>query len=396
MEAIEGTTDESFKNSKKFDKTIQKMTVKVITRHAPSNYGSLLQSIATQTVLEHLGYECKMIDYQRKDERGIRMVLNQVSRKKDFSSPLKKLFYIIIRYPVEKYAQCRFDRMRNRYLKMTKRCTTPEDLSQLKADAFMTGSDQVWGPVITGMYDAAYFLQFATGGAKRLSYAASFGKTNFDAATTRIYQQMLASYDKITVREDSAVQMLESWGAKNCYGQVLDPTLLLSADEWIDLLVYEEMQIKYASQKYILVYQIHNDRQLSSYALRLAAHTGLKLLRVNPFMHQVHRGGKFVLCPDVTEFLSLIKNATYIVTDSFHGTCFSLTFEKQFIEVLPNNTTGTRNQSILALTGLSNRIVYDFDDFSIINRMINYQPVREILAKERGRSVKMLKCLLNS
>ena len=396
MEAIEGTTDESFKNSKKFDKTIQKMTVKVITRHAPSNYGSLLQSIATQTVLEHLGYECKMIDYQRKDERGIRMVLNQVSRKKDFSSPLKKLFYIIIRYPVEKYAQCRFDRMRNRYLKMTKRCTTPEDLSQLKADAFMTGSDQVWGPVITGMYDAAYFLQFATGGAKRLSYAASFGKTNFDAATTRVYQQMLASYDKITVREDSAVQMLESWGAKNCYGQVLDPTLLLSADEWIDLLVYEEMQIKYASQKYILVYQIHNDRQLSSYALRLAAHTGLKLLRVNPFMHQVHRGGKFVLCPDVTEFLSLTKNATYIVTDSFHGTCFSLTFEKQFIEVLPNNTTGTRNQSILALTGLSNRIVYDFDDFSIINRMINYQPVREILAKERGRSVKMLKCLLNS
>ena len=396
MEAIEGTTDESFKNSKKFDKTIQKMTVKVITRHAPSNYGSLLQSIATQTVLEHLGYECKMIDYQRKDERGIRMVLNQVSRKKDFSSPLKKLFYIIIRYPVEKYAQCRFDRMRNRYLKMTKRCTTPEDLSQLKADAFMTGSDQVWGPVITGMYDAAYFLQFATGGAKRLSYAASFGKTNFDAATTRVYQQMLASYDKITVREDSAVQMLESWGAKNCYGQVLDPTLLLSADEWIDLLVYEEMQIKYASQKYILVYQIHNDRQLSSYALRLAAHTGLKLLRVNPFMHQVHRGGKFVLCPDVTEFLSLIKNATYIVTDSFHGTCFSLTFEKQFIEVLPNITTGTRNQSILALTGLSNRIVYDFDDFSIINRMINYQPVREILAKERGRSVKMLKCLLNS
>ena len=396
MEAIEGTTDESFKNSKKFDKTIQKMTVKVITRHAPSNYGSLLQSIATQTVLEHLGYECKMIDYQRKDERGIRMVLNQVSRKKDFSSPLKKLFYIIIRYPVEKYAQCRFDRMRNRYLKMTKRCTTPEDLSQLKADAFMTGSDQVWGPVITGMYDAAYFLQFATGGAKRLSYAASFGKTNFDAATTRVYQQMLASYDKITVREDSAVQMLESWGAKNCYGQVLDPTLLLSADEWIDLLVYEEMQIKYASQKYILVYQIHNDRQLSSYALRLAAHTGLKLLRVNPFMHQVHRGGKFVLCPDVTEFLSLIKNATYIVTDSFHGTCFSLTFEKQFIEVLPYNTTGTRNQSILALTGLSNRIVYDFDDFSIINRMINYQPVREILAKERGRSVKMLKCLLNS
>ena len=142
---------------------------------------------------------------------------------------------------------------------------------------------------------------------KRLSYAASFGKTNFDAATTRVYQQMLASYDKITVREDSAVQMLESWGAKNCYGQVLDPTLLLSADEWIDLLVYEEMQIKYASQKYILVYQIHNDRQLSSYALRLAAHTGLKLLRVNPFMHQVHRGGKFVLCPDVTEFLSFDK-----------------------------------------------------------------------------------------
>lgn len=372
------------------------MIVKVITRHAPSNYGSLLQSIATQTVINRLGYECEIIDYQRRDERGLKMILNLVSRKRDFNSPLKKMFYIAVRYPIEKYAQCRFDRMRNRYLEMTKRCVTLEDLSQLDADAFMTGSDQVWGPVMTGMYDAAYFLQFATGRAKRLSYAASFGKTNFDATTTREYQRMLVSYDKITVREDSAVQMIEAWGAENCRGQVLDPTLLLNVDEWTDLLIDEKMQAKYANRKYILVYQIHNDKQLSSYALRLAAYTGLKLLRVNPFMHQVRRGGKLLLCPDVAEFLSLIKNATYIVTDSFHGTCFSLIFEKQFIEILPNNATGTRNQSILALTGLSDRIVTDFDDFSIIDKMINYQPVREILTKERERSIKILKYLLDS
>lgn len=370
------------------------MNVKVITRHSPSNYGSVLQSIATIAVMDKLGVDCEIIDYQRPDERGLAGVLTQLKAKQGFDNPLKRLAYIAIRYPVEKYAQVRFDRMRKKYLKMTSRCSSHDDLKSLSADAFMTGSDQVWGPMMNGSYDSAYFLQFVGANAHKLAYAASFGKTKFDAATVADYKRMLAGYDKIAVRENSAVSLLRDWGLNNCIGQVLDPTLLLSKEEWTKLLIKETDRKKYAGKKYILIYQIHNDPKLSDYAKRIAKQTGLKLLRVNPFFHHVTRGGKFICCPDLSKFLALIDNATCIITDSFHGTCFAINFGKQFIEILPNNATGTRNQSILDLTGLSNRILQDANDYSLINKSIEYDRVQKVLETERDKSKSLMKGMM--
>ena len=368
--------------------------LKVITRHAPSNYGSLLQSIATIRTIERLGHECEIIDYQRPDERGLKSVLTQASRKKAYANPMKKMLYVAIRYPLEKYAQVKFDKMRRKYLKMTPRCSSHQDLKKLEADVFMTGSDQVWGPTVDGRYDSAYFLQFVESHTPKLAYAASFGKTKFDERTVVEYKSLLAEYDKIAVRENSAVTMLHDWGLNNCVGQVLDPTLLLDSEEWKRLLVDESDSRKYEGKKYILVYQIHNDPKLSDYAKRLAKHADLALLRVNPILHQKVRGGKFICCPDLGEFLALIDNASCIVTDSFHGTCFAINFGKQFIEILPNNATGTRNQSILELTGLSNCILRDFNDYSLIDELIDYGKVHEILKNERAESIQVMKDLL--
>jgi len=370
------------------------MNIKVITRHAPSNYGSLLQSIATVQTIESLGHHCEIIDYQRPDERGLKGVLTQLKVKNEYSNPLKKLAYILIRYPIEKLAQVRFDRMRAKYLKMTPRCSSSEDLEKLSADAFMTGSDQVWGPMMNGVYDSAYFLQFVHGEAKKLAYAASFGKTAFNDSTIASYRKMLTSYDKIAVRENSAVDLLNEWKLTNCVGQVLDPTLLLNKNDWKTLLMNGNDTARYADKKYILVYQIHNDPKLSDYAIRLAKHTGYKLLRVNPLLHQITRGGKFICCPDLGDFLALIDNASCIVTDSFHGTCFSINFGKKFIEILPNNATGTRNQSILELAGLSHRILRDFNDFSLFDEQIDYGKVHGILKDEREKSIGVMKELL--
>lgn len=369
------------------------MNVKVITRHTPSNYGSLLQSIATIMVIKRLGYQCKIIDYQRSDERGLAGVLSQLKFKKEYGNPVKKLVYMAVRYPIERYAQLKFDKMRTKYLDMTPRCSSHEDLTKLSADVFLTGSDQVWGPMMNGNYDSAYFLQFVSNTSKssrKLAYAASFGKTQFDEKTIGDYKRMLNCYDKIVVRESSAVSLLADWGLTNCFGQVLDPTLLLDKKEWKQLLVNERDSQKYAKKKYILVYQIHNDSKLSDYAKCLAKHTGLELLRVNPYFHQMSRGGIFICCPDLGEFLALIDNASCIVTDSFHGTCFAINFGKLFIEILPNNSTGTRNQSILELTGLSDRILNDFNDYSLFDETIDYSIVHEVLNKERKRSLKLM------
>lgn len=372
------------------------MNIKVITRHSPSNYGSLLQSIATIKTIEKLGHTCEIIDYQRADERGLNGVLTQLKAKDGFGNPLKKLAYIAIRYPIEKFAQVRFDRMRKKYLKMTSRCSSHVDLKKISADAFITGSDQVWGPMINGVYDSAYFLQFVGKDSRKLAYAASFGKTKFDESTVEAYKEMLGEYDKIAVREKSAVSLLEEWRLDNCLGQVLDPTLLLDSKTWKDLLVSKHDSQKYANKNYILVYQIHNDPKLSDYAKRIARQTGMELLRVNPYLHQKFRGGKFICCPDLGEFLALIDNASCIITDSFHGTCFAINFGKQFIEILPNNATGTRNQSILELTGLSDRILCDFNDYSLVDKVIDYGKVNELLEAERRKSLEVIRSMIQN
>lgn len=360
------------------------MNIKIITRHGPSNYGSLLQSIATIKIIERLGHKCEIIDYQRDDERGMKAIVAALHKKEEWNNNLmKKLLYIAIRYPIEFNAQRKFDRMRKSYLTMTPRYSSLDELKTLKADIFMTGSDQVWGPVLTQKYDEAYFLGFAGIKAKKVAYAASFGKTDFNSDIILQYKEMLSRYDAIAVREDSAVELLNRWNI-NCLGQVLDPTLMLTGNEWEN---YIKKDIK---GKYVLVYQLHNNHVLSEYAKRFAEHTGLPLMRVSPSFHQIRRGGKFIYLPDLADFLSYIKNATYFITDSFHGTAFALNFNKQFVEVLPNNSTGSRNQSILKLTGLSDRIVTDYNDFTLAEKTIDYKKVNAVLDEERVKSMRIL------
>jgi len=363
--------------------------INVITRHAPSNYGSLLQSIATIAIVNRLGNKCQIIDYQRKDERGLNAILSTIKKKKEWNNnPLKRFVYILIRFPLEHWAQRKFDRMRFKYLDMTKRCNTIQKLSELDADVFMTGSDQVWGPVLTQDYDEAYFLSFVNG-AKKVSYAASFGKTEFNHEITNKYKHLLSRYDEITVREDSAVELLNEWNIP-CKGQVLDPTLILTGEEWNRFIT------KNISEKYVLVYQLHNNNALNKYAKVFAEKVGLTLIRISPSFNQIRRGGKFIYLPDLGMFLSYIKNCSYFITDSFHGTAFAINFNKQFIEILPNNETGSRNMSILKLINLTDRIISDYSDYSIKDRQIDYTKVNEIINVERKKSINVLLDMLNN
>lgn len=371
------------------------MNIKVITRHGPTNYGSLLQSIATQSVLEKLGHKCYIIDYQRTDERGLKMIKTQVAQKAGWGNNfIKKFVYILLRYPTEIHAQKRFDKMRRFYLNMTNRFSTHEELQQIKGDIFITGSDQVWGPTITGEYDSAYFLSFVEEGINKIAYASSFGRNDFTPQILKDYQNLLSKYNNITVRENSAVTLLHDLGL-SCKGQVLDPTLLLDKFAWCNKMGLDDIESPIKG-KYVLVYQIHSDPNLNSYAKKFTKHVGLPLYRVSAYLHHCNRGGNFKYCPDVKDFLAMIKNCTYFITDSFHGTAFALNFNKDFIEILPNNKTGSRNQSILQLTGLTDRIITDYEDFSIANKSIDYNKVNVIFNFEREKSISLLKEMIEN
>lgn len=111
-------------------------------------------------------------------------------------------------------------------------------------------------------------------------------------------------------------------------------------------------------------------------------------------MHQINRPGKLVWTPDMGTFLSYIKNAECMITDSFHGTAFAINFNTSFVEVLPNNNTGTRNMSILKLTGLSDRILKDREDVALTNKKIDFSYANEVLENEREKSKEILRDML--
>lgn len=368
------------------------MVVNVITRHAPTNYGSLLQAIATQRVIMNLGHECRIINYIPKCETGVRMAITQLEQKTKWRrNPIKKAIYLMVAEPETLLMDRKFLAMRKKYLLMGPCCATTGELKKLyaekKDEVFLTGSYQVWGPISTGHYDPTYFLDFVPKSSRKLAFAASFGKAIFDEQTLKEYGVLLKKYDSLAVRENVAVELLKKMdiSAK----QVLDPTLLMDADAWSE---YVKPMKK--PEKYVLVYQIHANSDLDHYAVKFAEKAELPLLRVSPLLHQAKRSGKFVYCPDISGFLDLVKNAAYMVTDSFHGTAFAINFNTQFVEVLPNTGTSSRNQSILELTGLTDRIVRDLNDFSYIDQEIDFKEANEKIGTSRIESIRILEEML--
>ena len=148
--------------------------------------------------------------------------------------------------------------------------------------------------------------------------------------------------------------------------------------------------------KYILVYQIHSNKELNVYSKEMSKRLGLPLVRVSPSFHQIARGGKFIYLPDVTEFLSLIDHASFMMTDSFHGTAFAINFNTPFAEVLPDNGTSSRNVSILNLTGLSDRIVTNHTELVQLESSVDFSNANKAVEKKREESKVVLKGMLAS
>lgn len=373
------------------------MKVSFITRHAITNYGSLLQTYALQYIIQRMGYEVEVIDYIREDEDYKKIANSLVKKSKTWNkNGLTRAIYCALVSPEYMFMGKKFEKMRKQFLQLTsQKYVNIEELVSEKpvADIYCTGSDQVWGPIGTNEYDPAYFLDFCSKQDKKIAYAGSFGKTEFTEEIKQVYANMLSKYQHIAVREKSAQEILQSLGIPST--QVLDPTLLLTKHEWMELVQIKKNK-KIKNDKYVLVYQLHRNDAMDKYAEQFAKKANLPLYRVSPSIHQVTRGGKFIWLPDLGEFLEAINNATYFITDSFHGTAFAINLNTQFIEILPNNNTGTRNQSILEMTGLSNRILKEENDFHFITEMIDFSEVNSIISVEREKSIEILNRILVS
>lgn len=366
------------------------MRTTVITRHAITNYGSLLQAIATQKVLSDLGHTCTIIDYIRNDESYWKQEQTLLQGKREWNNNLlKKAAYLLVRQTESILAGRRFERAQKKYLNLTRRYHSVEELEQdkPKADVYITGSDQVWGPVADGSYDSSYCLSFTSEQDKKIAYAASFGHADMTPERIAYFEKWLKRYAHISVREDSAVSLLNEMGIPAT--QVIDPTLLLRADYWTQF-------TKPIAKKYVLAYQLHNDKRLGRYAEKVAREMQLPLIRVSASLHQISRPGKLIWCPEIGDFLSYIKYAACLITDSFHGTAFAINFNTPFVEIMPNNNTGTRNMSILRLTGLSDRILQDDNNIALAGKKMDFDRANRILQKQREFSLRVLQEMITS
>lgn len=361
------------------------MKVDFITRHAIPNYGSILQTYATQKILEKLGCDSEVINYIQLEETGGKTIATNCNiQSNNLKSKLKRIAYLIVQQPNVTHMHSKFAQFRKKYLKQTdKEYHTIYELKKdlPKADIYCTGSDQVWAKIGAKDYDEAYFLEFVPEGKRCISYAASFGKSKIDEKLEQNLPHLLKKYETILVRENTAEDIIKNKGFNNAK-QVLDPTLLLDKDEWN--VISEKNKLE--NKEYILVYQLHHNKQMENYLKELKKHTKLPIYRIHPSIYYGTKPGKFLYLPTPGQYISYIKNAKYIVTDSFHGTVFSLIFNKNFVDILPGETS-TRIESILKLVNQENRIIRDFNKFNWLEENIDYTQINKILKEQREISL---------
>lgn len=361
--------------------------VELITLQRVPNYGSFLQAYATQEIIKMLGYDIEIINYfpERMSKKGL---LKSLKNKKKI---LKKSFLArtvakMIMLPSYNKRFNTFNKFIFNKLNMTKiEYHNDDDFMKNTpiADIYITGSDQVWNSGWNGGIDKPLFLNFVPKGSKCIAYAASFGKSSLEDWEIPETKELLNKYSKLSTREISGTEILNSLGFKS--DVVLDPTLLLNKDDWSNII-----SDKYKDKKYILVYNLNRNKKIDIYANNISKSTGLPIYYLSYSIHEFYKKGKMICCPQVEDFLSLINNASYIVTDSFHATAFSINFNKNFMIVFPNKYS-TRVESILKITNLTNRIVKDVNSTSLASENIDFKTANEIILKERKKSIEWLK-----
>ncbi|MFT8340693.1 polysaccharide pyruvyl transferase family protein [Clostridium beijerinckii] len=357
------------------------MKVGVITFQQSNNYGAILQSYALQTVINKLGHEGELIDYKC-DYIGKPYKLINL-RKKGFFSYIFGVIGFICYLPRKK--NCNLFR-KNMVISRTVNKVNVKELNDVY-DIFIAGSDQVWNYKLTNS-DSTYLLDFVKDNNKKFSYAASFGISSIENEQKKNYGKLLKTFNNIYLREEKGIDIVKDLCGREAT-VVLDPTLLLKKEEWMN--VTKECEI---SVDYILVYQLGISAKLIDFINNLAKMKKCKVVYI-PFPIGKYIKCKWSLFAGPSEWLGLFKNAKYVVTDSFHGTVFSILFNKSFFTEIcgQNKGVGSRIENFIEKFGLKDRLVIDGINNNIDDE-IDYIRVNKVLEEEREKSLACLRNIL--
>ena len=334
------------------------------------NYGAVLQAYALQHYLEQQpSVKVEIVDFTTP---------NHLSEHKVFNKQKTHNFIKIVMYfCLTLVHSCQIKRrisltweFKKKYFNFTRRFSSLDDVMKNHPveDVYITGSDQVFNPKAS--YVPLYYLGFEKGKGIKAAYAPSFGISEFNREITSKIKKYVDDFDYLSCREPAGSSYLESITGKRA-PVVIDPVFLLDAEEWRKVLVKPNFR-----KDYIFIYDLNGGDNLIKIAKNIQKTTKLPIVCLTGNRMKVYPVNKQFYDAGPAEFIGWIQNASYVVTDSFHGTAFSLIFAKQFFSFIALEKTSSRIKNILSEAGLLDRII-DRDSVQYFN-FENYNTIKDV------------------
>lgn len=378
--------------------------VAIVSCYFKNNYGSMLQAYATQKVLddnnipnETINIKCLEDFNKGKKKYYFTQITNFNFIKTKFGMVKLKLYSKINAKLKNKFRirNKKFEEFKENF-NLTRTFQTYDDLSLYTEKNYsdvIVGSDQLWLPVnVVADY---YTLNWVPTKVNKISCATSFGISEIPDKYRNTYKLFLERINHISVREKNGVDLVKKLINKKVK-LLCDPTLLLNKEQWNEVDNAEPIE----KDKYIFCYFLGKNIEHRKFVERLKEKTGYKIISINHCDEYVKYSDEFAdevpYNVGPSEFINYIKNAEYVCTDSFHGTVFSLIYNKEFFTFERFNknskmSTNSRIYSLLSIVGLENRLISGLEEVEeVIDRKIDYDKVNDELIEFRNDSLKWL------
>ena len=364
------------------------MIIRLMTFHTPKNYGAVLQAYALQTYLKKKCDNVKFIDYNTETLRGYYPLVQKPKSIKGVAVTGLSLLYLPAK--IKKYKK--FDNFVSNNLDLTEQYESTETLykNPPKCDLMITGSDQVFNPNRILPERQAFYLDFANKHTTIASYAASFGVSSISKETQAEIAKYLKRFHYLSVRETDGIEIIRQLTGQEAI-EVVDPTFLLNKEEWQAIGVLH----RNLPSKYFLYYKILSTLNGDRVVEELSQKLGYDLVVITDKVPSKVKAKYVIRDVGPSQFIHLYANASFVATDAFHGTAFSIIFKKQFVFCDENQNTKQRSANLLRQLNLQDRMLPNDVD-TIVSTKIDYDAVDSILKGKVELSKKYLNALLNN
>ena len=363
------------------------MKIGILTFHYAYNYGAVLQAYATQMVLEEMGHDVEFINYQN---NKITWNYKRLHFKWNFGifRNLSLSISNFFRNNNQIRKESKYNAFISGKLNVSNQLFKEGDMVDAQQyDAIVIGSDQVWNPNLTGCLDKVYFGEVGIKpNTKVIAWSPSSLNTEYTPNELKQISTYLKNFTSISVRDESLKEIIKHLTNKEIT-ITLDPTFVLKKDYWLDL-CHEVPE-----NNYILIYAVRHFEETMSIAKKMAKANNKTLVVIRSIVNPVYHSHDRNTCSP-EDFLSYFYHADFIVCSSFHGTAFSIIFEKNFLNFIPSKAKDSRVRTVLNALGLGDRIVDEKSHISTIPNQPNYLIAEKKLKVLQQHSIEFLKSSL--